>query len=347
MISAKAFNHLWSQYEGRVLICNLVSQMEAAVLSKVVVQEILQHFDRDDMSADEIWGVIQGHHDAGTMNIRFASSLAPTKDNMKGLIRVAPMGAILDNVDKVTSSEVRLIESRMSRFASRINSKPKDTKFLDDCEEELHQLFEEAAVDQHRSGIPTFTHGDLSWINVALKSNIKLSSLKAGNPAFCTTSSLKCREGEIFKNRGGSADRARDILGLAPFDNTYRRSVVAFGAMAFDIEDLEGAPRFARPSVADMVDSKRFKGVFGELSGKTDVWGRAVDLAKIGQARPHRGGREVVVEASRPRSLHVAFLGYVRLPRGDVYSDAKFDQGFEILCMRGRKKDDFMKILCS
>ena len=49
--------------------------------------------------------------------------------------------------------------------------------------------------------------------------------------------------------------------------------VVAFGAMAFAWENLEGMPVLARPSVADLIDRKRFKGVFGGLAGATDYWG--------------------------------------------------------------------------
>ena len=115
--------------------------------------------------------------------------------------------------------------------------------------------------------------------------------------------------------------------------------------MAFSVGDLEGTPAVARPSVADLVDGKRFRGVFGELDGVTASMGRACDLATLANGRPHRGGREIVVAASRPKKAYVAFLGYVRLPRKDVYIEPNCDEWFEAQCLRGRAKADLVNVL--
>ena len=340
MISSSAFHYLWSQYEGRILICNTVCQIESGVLSEETSGNILREFDRCDKTVPQICGLIPD-------KLWFASELTPHVDHATRLIRVAPLGAILAGVDKSLSGEVRLIEAELNRFKPRVDAAPNNLDLLDEYEQELHELFDTAADEQRRAGIAVFSHGEMSWLNVNFSTNVKLSSTAAGNPTFCTTSSARHREAEIFTNRAGAADRARNILGLASFDNTRNNSVVTFGAMAFSWEDLEGMPVLARPSVADLIDQKRFKGVFGDLAGATDYWGRALDLATMENGRPHRGGREVVVAASRPTTLHIAFLGYLRLPRGDVYNNPECDIRFEELCLRGRTKDDFMSIVCS
>ena len=318
------------------------------MLSEDAAKGIFREFDRSDRSVGEIWGLIQDRHDDpdDDLYLRFSSGLAPHMDSANRLIRVAPIGAILANLDRARSAEIELIESELNRFKPHVDADPRNRGLLDNCEEELHELFDEAADTQLRTGFGGFLHGEMSWLEVRLTTNIKLSGLASGIPTFCTTSSSRHREAEIFASRTGAADRARDILGLAPFDNTYRDSVVALGAMAFDATDLDGEPAITRPSVADLVDGKRFKGTFGELERETDVWGRAVDLETISSERPHRGGREVVVAASQPESLFIAFLGYLRLPRRDVYTDPACDDGFEALCLRGRSREDFMKILC-
>ena len=259
---------------------------------------------------------------------------------------MAPLGAVLSGVDKSLSGEVRLIEAELNRFKPRVDAAPNNQDLLDEYEQELHELFDTAADEQRRAGIAIYSHGEMSWLNVNFSTNVKLSSTATGNPTFCTTSSARHREAEIFTNRAGAADRARDILGLASFDNTHDSSVVAFGAMAFAWEDLQGTPVLARPSVADLIDRKRFKGVFGDLTEATDYWGRALDLATMENGRPHRGGQEIVVAASRPTTLHIAFLGYLRLPRCDVYNNHVCDAHFEELCLRGRTKSDFMSCVC-
>ena len=326
----------------------MVCQLESGVLSEDAARKILSEFDRTDRTVAQIWGLIQNRHDDPTddFNIWFASELAPLVDPTTRLVRVAPLGAILARLDRSRSGEIELIQAELNRLKPLVDGDPRNQTLLDDCEQQLHELFDGAADAQHRAGLEGFGLGAMSWLNVSLTTNIKLSTTAEGIPTFCTTSSARHRELEIFASRGGAADRARDILGLAPFDNTYNDSVVAFGAMAFSPKDLEGQPAFARPTMADLVDRKRFKGVYGELSGATDFWGRAVDLGSVATGRPHRGGREVVVAARRPTALHVAFLGYLRLPRSDVYVDRTCDTSFENLLTRGRTKDQFMNIVC-
>ena len=58
LISIPTFHYLWNQYEGRVLICSTVFQLESSVLSEETAGNILREFDRCDKTVSQIWGLI-------------------------------------------------------------------------------------------------------------------------------------------------------------------------------------------------------------------------------------------------------------------------------------------------
>ncbi|GAA3099777.1 hypothetical protein GCM10010520_51520 [Rhizobium viscosum] len=341
MLSIKTFDRLWATVEGRILLANLATQLEAHIVPEDYVVKLfiaLENSTGSDLK--DIWNQIitSSKSDSTLKTLYFASNQKQVHDELPLLLRIAPFRAILANLVSSSVEEYDLIRDEFEGQQDRLRKED-----LDRFERRIFSLMNGAA-ERRRSD---FSHGGIPWLEARLASNIKFNRSTADDPAFCTSSSTADREFEIFRDREGIADRARDILGLVHYDNNPNYGITALGAIAFAPADLEGASRatFARPTIADMVSTTRFKGVFGSPGKKADRWGRAFDLSLIDAQRPYRGGREIVVPARVPHKVHFAFLGYLRIPRGDMSNDPRRHKKFEEICMRGRSREHFVSIL--
>ena len=118
------------------------------------------------------------------------------------------------------------------------------------------------------------------------------------------------------------ADMVRDALGLSHYGSNGVVPPVGpkphlLATLVIPREALPKSATVKRPTPLDGV-GRRFKASFGDLRRKSTSWGRTVDLSKICGPRPHRGGREVVIENFRPNlPIRFTVLGVTKLPRAD------------------------------
>lgn len=355
-LSQDVHANLWDSYSGKVFLSNLTCQIEAGVVDEKLAQQIIDELNHSNIATiHDFWNLVGVVASPPSIPLQ-ASDYCPDSVDYQTLIRISPMKNIFDAVNLESCPSLDYIKEIFNGHRSflegefySLNRAEQDEK-LKEYEDDLFSDFD-AAVDLEEShGKPTWKHGAHPWIGCTLNTNIKLNDEHLHYPTFCTSTSKDHTEYEMFKNRTLSADMARDLLGLAFFDNTRLGSLVALGAISFDYKDFNSLPqpKVTRPTVVDMVDEKRFKGAFGTMRSKSDGWGRAVDLSKIGAERPHRGGRELVLQAQKISNVRVTFLGYLRLPRNDTYhGNDDLDMQFLNDCLRGRTSIELMNELCT
>jgi hypothetical protein len=124
------------------------------------------------------------------------------------------------------------------------------------------------------------------------------------------------------------SDKTRDILGLSHFGSNTSSGVARklLATLTIPISTIPTSATPKRPTPLDG-DGRRFRAAFGDLRKKPYSWGRTVDLEKLSGPRPHRGGRELVIENFRPTGpVKFTILGVTRLPRNDwePVNDDKF-----------------------
>ena len=160
--------------------------------------------------------------------------------------------------------------------------------------------------------------------------------------AWFTSFGASDREEGFWKSRpewGDRADLARDILGLIHLGSDsgspsgWEKQLLA--AYVIPTAALPAGTRYVRPNAIDGASGSRFRSRFGLKNDPTYGWGRAVDLRRFHGPRPHRGGREMIIEDFTPtQKIRVGVVGGIWAPRGDLLG--KHDESFAELVV-GRR----------
>lgn len=138
-------------------------------------------------------------------------------------------------------------------------------------------------------------------------------------------------------------DATRDILGLVHYGSSTHSATPGWkptllATYVVPSTAIGASTRYGRPNAFDALGGTRFKARFGNARGPTSQWGRTVNLAKLYGTRPHRGGREIVIENSTPIvSVRFTVSGSVWVPRADFRGvrDAEFEA-----IVRGKRTKD-------
>lgn len=147
-------------------------------------------------------------------------------------------------------------------------------------------------------------------------------------------------------------DLTRDALGLIHRGSTpappFARQPELMGVFVVERTSVPLGTRFCRPNCLDAGSHSRFKCGFGNLAKRPYGWGRALDLEKMLGKRPHRGGREIVVENFAPSTrIKFTVLGEVMVPRSDFLgsNDDKYEASVRRKRERNSLKRRFQEVL--
>ena len=179
------------------------------------------------------------------------------------------------------------------------------------------------------------------YYSVELKTRETIKGIGIGKLVWLSTAPPGERLGksECYSSTAHSpADIARDNLGLVHYGLCRGKpDHPLLVALRFDSRAV--APSTAkeatwRPTAIDAESHSRFRGAYGDLRRRAGEWGRAIQLEGLSDRTGNLGAVEAVSPNFRPASAEMTFLGYPRVPRGDVIG--KRDSEFECAIRRGR-----------
>ncbi len=123
-----------------------------------------------------------------------------------------------------------------------------------------------------------------------------------------------------------AADITRDNLGLIHIGFDFVNKEQDFPllvALKIDTSELFSSTgpihsKPWRPTAIDAGDHSRFRGAYGDLRKCAKEWGRAIHLEALTDQSGSLGATEAVVMNFRPKKAKMTFLGFPRIPRGDL-----------------------------
>ena len=328
MISEDIFDEIWKSSEGQLFLVNLANQFHAKLVDHAFLTKLNKIITT---SKKDIWSCLSD--DCTDLEYQLVGHSKNISENQ--FLRIAPWHSILDNViefDTLSDDDIQRLKNDVVISDDGINAKN-----IDKREQELLQNFYDIAED----GIL-----NTKWLRSKPTKPISFKPL-GDRPVFSTSCSSAHFEFQCFdlnsscgRNR---ADIARDVLGLIHYDNTWRGiPFIPLGAYYFTCDTDKQT--VARPTIVEAGSHSRFKSTYGDFGGSVGSWGRAIDLSKLSE-HPNHGGREVIIKDFIPDEIHFTFLGYLRIPRGDVNGVSANDNDFLKITMNGQSSNVIRTIL--
>lgn len=176
-------------------------------------------------------------------------------------------------------------------------------------------------------------HTSAGYYSVQLKTRETIKGIGSGKLIWLSTAppGVKLSDPASFSSTArGQADIARDNLGLVHYGLWRGRpDYPLLVALRFDSSEVSAAAaRYDpwRPTAIDAESNSRFRGAYGDLRRRAAKWGRAVHLESLSDRAGNLGAVEAVSPNFRPTRAAMRFLGYPKVPRGDVIGkrDANF-----------------------
>lgn len=151
---------------------------------------------------------------------------------------------------------------------------------------------------------------------------------------------------ETALSTSAPADSLRDVLGLDHYDRDFRGAPNVLGFIAYRFGDLL-EKQISRPTPLDDASLWRFRGIYGNSSGRRSNWGFTVDLSNMDSGASAdanerlKGAMEAVMTDTMLKDdtvhMYIGFAGILRLPEGDfrnglgadVAKIERYDEAYE------------------
>lgn len=320
---------LWNEIEGRILLINLAGQTHSNVIGRKQLDHFLKRASRSDSDFSSRKSALKsdppGMMSFAIEDLHFASNVGPADAGEVLLLRVAPMGIILNNIqpENDVNSKKRFGRAKAT-LRSMGNLKMSDAKFMEFENRFLTFLFEKEETAQ------IFVNWDLgtSWRpQLYANGHLRMQTIgfrkKDGRPVFFAPAD-RCVD--FLKTGNGvsaSADTLRDKLGLDYLGKSYKDHRVILGWYCFRLKQLSDSTS-KRPTPFDNTSRTRFKAVYGDFGKIRGSMGRTADLSKIGVDDSIEGPPEIVcpneVLKLDENEVFFGYLGSLNVPRNDTYN---------------------------
>jgi hypothetical protein len=351
----KNLKNLSNQWEGKLLLANIASQLLSGVMTKSEIRSFLVKASQPSVPFNTIVEALSDQSDASgfkSTGLYFSSTKKVESTENVILLRVAPMKTILASVE-FDGKEGNLRRSLVENYLDEICSTEKtDAEFVKQRTILLSEcLFRDHGLTAPKNGwrLPEYIDGlDLAPGRI-VSAGISLRTPN-GEPTFFAPLPANGRGASLLKTLrsvGTPADYVRDILGLDHYAATHRGQRLVLGFYLVRANKIHDG-KLSRPTPFDKSSPGRFRGSYGEHQKKVGKMGRTANLANIHACpadddTPVGGLNEVVCPnhplAAEDNRVLVGYLGPLAVPRGDTYKrgqNAKpADEKFLEICTGG------------
>lgn len=351
---------------GRILITNVVNQLDMGILTPEKVTSFLERIrvGGPHLRNAEAFMSSEGSASFSAEQMGFLGPCALGNEALGPLVRVTTMREIVDNCTPYDENvpTLRALADGLAELLNVIEDLSLDESEVEGAEKDLDDLLSEAASIAPVPETLLRTARPERHV-VAARLVERTVKLRAPSdhppPTFCTP--LNCSETPLQPlasvRRPMDALDVRAGLGLDFLSPRYMDRRTTLGFIVFSPTDLEvGGVR--RPTPFDGASLFRFRSAHGVPVGRHAVkdWGRTVDLQRLeSDGVPGAGHREFVVSGTTLKSGAVIGIGYLGRIRDDAVgqhsrdADPDSHKGFLKACLGGgnppKEKEDVFETL--
>lgn len=318
------FDDLWSTLPGKIFLCNLLDSRALGTLDARVAREFAREWQSRAIAQPSVPKFDLVEQTVSNNRLFLRSRVKP--GTLPGHIStVFPASHLARRIEGI-STDLGILASLIDDVGTL-----SDRVALENALGKIYDVID--TLSGHKDGLIRF--------------RLPGGSLYKGNRDFGWFSSYDDNglESGCWTDRTRWAERAdltRDILGLVHFGSSWRVPLtwepVLLAVYVVPSSAIPAGTAYGRPNALDAGKGRRYRACFGKKTGMTDEWGRTINLDRFMGARPHRGGREIIVADFVPSdAIRFGILGIAMVPRGDF--EGVHDDAFANLLMGKRSID--------